>query len=175
MMISRISSHSSKSTREFLVDELIAILETEADYIFLARYITSKLLIPRREAEVLIPEEALGICKDHRSEEVALYIQLFWDQLRHLRIPGVIGYMYAAQCYDRVVHSVASISEQYWVIPLHKISISLSTLQVMKFFLRTVFVDLDIFMGVEEIIPFKYCDKGMQVGRYYGYGSALIS
>ena len=45
----------------------------------------------------------------------------------------------AEKFYDILVHSLASITAQYWGLPLHTIAMLLSTLEVMTFFLRTGF------------------------------------
>ena len=44
---------------------------------------------------------------------------------------GRLGFLDKAQLYDVLVHLVASIENQSWVLPINMISMMLSTLQVM--------------------------------------------
>ena len=62
----------------------------EVGYNLLAKYLINNILIPKGEAAGLIPEEEFCSRKYHIAAEVALCRQLFWDQLRQLRGPGVL-------------------------------------------------------------------------------------
>ena len=55
-----------------MINSLIAILEMEAYYNFLAEYLINKLFFPSGESEGLTPEELFGSRKYQRSVEVAL-------------------------------------------------------------------------------------------------------
>ena len=133
----------------------------------MAKYLINKLLIPRVESAGLILEEAFGSRKYHRTSEVALCIRIFWYWLRQLNISGGIGSADAVKCCNIVVHSVALVAAQYLFLPLHTISMILSTLQVVNFFLRKVFGDSDISYGGTSENLFK------GLGQGNGYGELL--
>ena len=82
-------------------------------------------------------------------------IWIFWNKIRQMRRPRRLGYMNAEIFYDRVVHTIASISARSWGLPFNVISMLLSTLQVMTFSLRTGFEDLDIIYGVTSDKPYQ--------------------
>ena len=63
--------------------------------------------------------------------------------------------MDAAHCYNIVVHSVAYIAYQSWGILIHTITILLSTLQLMIFFLGTGFGGSDVSYRIQVTNYFK--------------------
>ena len=132
----------------------------EADYNLLAKFLINKLLIPRGEAAELIPEESFCRYKGHRAAYFALCRHLLWDRLSNMIRPGRLGSKDAAKCYDRLLQSVALIAEQYWGLPLHTISMIISTLQVMNFSLRTGFGYLEISFGGTSYNPFQGICQG---------------
>ena len=74
--------------------------------------------------------------------------------------------MYAAQLYGRVAHSVSLIAAQYWGLPLHMISMLLSTLQLMTFSLGRGFGDSGISYGSTRNNPSQ--------GLFQGNGGGLV-
>ena len=72
------------------------------------------------------------------------------------RTPMAIASVDAQTCYDRIVHSIASICCQRWNVPLPAIISALKTIQKMKFYLRTSFGDSEAHYGGGETgLPFQ--------------------
>ena len=84
--------------------------------------------------------------------------------------------MDTVQRYDIVVHSVASIAAQFCGLPLHIISLILSTLQLITYFLRTVFGYSGISYGGTSNNPFQviYQGKGCGLGLWLCVSTYII-
>ena len=129
----------------------------------------NKLLIPRGELSGIITDESFVIRNDHRAVDVSLCRIIFCYRLRHLRITGGPSSTDAVKFYDRLVHSVFSIEDQLWGLPLHTISMLLPTLQLMILFIRTWFGDSDISYGGISDNHSQDCAKIPYEGPDYGY------
>ena len=83
-----------------------------------------------------IPAECYGSQKHHEAIDVALNRRLIGDILRQKRMAGAVALVDLTNCYDRMAHSITSLSCQCWGIPQEPLVSMLSTLQSMVFFLR---------------------------------------
>ena len=66
----------------------------------------------------------------------------------------------AKSCYDRIVHSIASIAMQRMGLPIQPVKCMLVTIQNMKHHVRTAFGESDSFMANEDMLPFQGCLQG---------------
>ena len=89
----------------------------EADLSFHNKEIFGRRMIARAEAENLLPPDQFGSRKNHQAVEVAFNGLLYFDNLRLKRRNGALASVDAAQCYDRIVHSISSLCCQYYGVP----------------------------------------------------------
>ena len=66
---------------------------------------------------------------------------LTYDIIRQTRRPASLASVDADNCYDRITHAIASLVFQTFGVPLSASESMLTTIQEMKFFLRTGFGD----------------------------------
>ncbi len=64
---------------------------------------------------------------------------LFYDVTCQARVPVAIASIGASNCYDRIAHAMALLVFQAFGVPVSAIESMLSTIENMKFFLRTGF------------------------------------
>ena len=100
------------------VNKLRAILLMEADFNFLNKLIFGHRMVQQCEAWRRFPDELFG-SRSHRSaEEVAVNRRLVIDGIKVMRCNGAIAGVDAAQCYDRIVHSMSSLLCQNEGVPI---------------------------------------------------------
>lgn len=128
-----------------LVSKLRAILLMEADFNFGNKlYVGSRMV---HNARLEIPSELYGGVRGRRVEFMALSRRLLADILRQKRRAGAVASVDAQSCYDRITHSTASLCCQRWGVPNRIMETMLSTIQGMRFFLRTGYGDSHRFYG----------------------------
>ncbi len=128
-------------------EKLRAILLMEADFNFANKLFLGKRMMEWAEKHNEIPIECYGSRKGHQAIDVAVNRAITWDLLRQKRHAGSIASVDAQTCYDRIAHSIASLSSQRLAVSVETMICLLSTLQLMKFFLRTAFGDSDTHYG----------------------------
>ena len=74
-----------------------------------------------------------------RPQEGCLVKTLFNDSSRVLHESTAIASVDFYSCYDSVVHVIASIALQAWMVPFMTVQVMLSVMQTMRYFLRTGF------------------------------------
>ena len=84
-----------------------------------------------------IAPEQFGSRKNHSSIDQALVKRLYYDALRMSRTNGFLCSNDAKACYDRILHSVASLAMQRIGMPLAPIQCLFQTLQDMKHYIKT--------------------------------------
>jgi hypothetical protein len=127
-----------KQQNNFNIQKLRAILLFEADFNFNNKRIGRSLMWRAEDARWLAPEQ-YGSRKAYSAIDHCLNKQLSYDILRQYRQAGAICINDMKGCYDRIVHSVASICMQRWGMPMEPIRMMFYTLQHLKHFVRTAF------------------------------------
>ena len=85
--------------------------------------------------------------KKRTAEEGKLVRTLMWDQSRQRCIPAALASVDAANFYNRVNHTAASLTLQAFGVPKSAVITMLSTLGTMKFSIRTGFGESEILHG----------------------------
>ena len=86
--------------------------------------------------------------------------RLTFDAMRGLRRCGALAGVDAAQCYDRIVHSLSSLLCQNEGTPLSAVLMMFGAIQSMQYYLRTTFGDSSTFYGGSQHIPFQGSCQG---------------
>ena len=90
------------------------------------------------------------------SIDHAVHKRLWYDLLRQQRQPGAMCSNDAKSCFDRVVHSIASLAYQQLGIPLPPVSTMLKTVQSMCHHIRSSYGDLIFYLAKDNsLIPFQ--------------------
>ena len=119
--------------------------------------------------------EALGSRKAHNSKELALNRRLAADIARQQIRPLAVASVDAAQCYDSIAHTPGSLACQRLGAPPLFLSCMLVTIQLMKFYLRTAFGDLDLFFGGgRHGLPFQGICQGNGGGPAFWYAVSVV-
>ncbi len=97
-------------------------------------------MVDKAREHKLMPEETYSE-KKHLAEDGMLAKVIFYDIVCQTRQPAGIMAVDADNCYDRIAHPIASLVFQSMGIPTLATTSMLSTIQDMKFYLRTGFGD----------------------------------
>jgi hypothetical protein len=147
------------------VDKLRAILLMEADFNFANKTIHGHRMMAHAEATGQIPEECFGSRNGHDAQELGTTRRHAIDLSRQRHWPMAVASVDAHTCYDRIVHSVASLCCQRLDVDRPPIVSMLSTIQKMKFHLRTGFGDSTThYGGNEDGVPFQGVCQGNGAG-----------
>lgn len=128
-----------------LVNKLRAILLMEADMNMHNRLIFGDRMMEVARENNLVPDEQYAE-KESDSQDGVFLKRLLSDISRQLKIAMAIISADAANCYDRIAHSFASLVFQSFGVCVSAICSMLCTIQYMKFFLRTGFGESPGFM-----------------------------
>ena len=96
------------------VQKLRAILLLEADFNAMHKIIFNNQLMPRIEADNVIPIEVIGGRRSQAVTYLALNKKLIADIANVRKLPTVTICADATNCYDRVAHPFASLCAQYF-------------------------------------------------------------
>ncbi len=129
-----------------LVSKLQAILLMEADFNASNKIIYGVRMMKNARNHQLMPEEVFSK-KNRMADDGTLTKTLFYDVTRQARVPAVIASFDTSNCYDRIVHAMALLVFQAFGVPAFAIDLMLSTIENMKFFLRTGFGNSTKFAG----------------------------
>ena len=142
------------------VDKLRALLLMEADFNSLNKLIFSSRMIKLSEQHKRMPEELFGSRKKLSAILVAVNRRLVTDTFRQKRRSGAIAGVDAAQCYDRIVHSLSILLCQKEGVPLSSLMMMFGVIQSMSYFIRTTFGDSSTSYGGKQDIPFQGSCQG---------------
>jgi len=123
-----------------LVNKLRSILLLEADFNKANKIIYGERMMANIRRYHLMPEEIFSE-RNRTADDGALSKILFFDIGRQLRVPSAIASVDASNCYDRVAHAIASLIFQAFGVDKSATTSMLSTIQDMKYFLRTAYGD----------------------------------
>jgi endonuclease/exonuclease/phosphatase family metal-dependent hydrolase len=113
-----------KQFNNFHVNKLRAILLFEADFNFNNKRIGRSLMWKAEDEQWLAPEQ-YGSRKHYSAIDHCLNKRLSFDILRQYKQSGAICVNDMKGCYDRIVHSVASLCMQRWGMPIQPIRMML--------------------------------------------------
>ena len=125
-----------KKTGRTDVDSLRTIVLLEPDF----NHMNKKLgrdVMAHAETHNLIAPEQFGSRKHHAAIDQVLIKTLYYDTLRIKRQDGYLCSNDAKSCYDRITHSIASLSLQRIGLPLPPIISMFKSLQNMEHHIRT--------------------------------------
>jgi hypothetical protein len=141
-----------KQLNNFHVNKLRAILLFEADFNFNNKRI-GRALMWKAEDEHWIAPEQYGSRRNFSAIDHCLNKRLSVDILRQYKQSGAICVNDMKGCYDRIVHSVASLCMQRWGMPEQPIRMMLHTLQHLKHYVRTSYGKSDRFFDAKSVHP----------------------
>ena len=98
-------------------DKLRTILLLEADFNHLNKKLGKDLMFQAEKYHQIAPEQ-FGSRKNHSSIDQVLVKSLYYDALRMSRTNGYLCSNDAKACYDRILHSVASLAMQRIGMPI---------------------------------------------------------
>lgn len=131
-----------KKVNSLRVTKLRTIVLFEADFNMMNKCISKKLANTAEKRNALAIEQ-FGSRKRHKPIEHAVNKRVALDLLRQRRIAGALCTNDLKSCYDRIVHSVASLSLQRQGIQKSEVTAMFSTLQGLEHHIRTSFGDSD--------------------------------
>ena len=123
------------------VDKLRAILLMEADFNQLNKLMFGHIMIKQSEANNHIPEEAYDSRVNLSAIQVAVNRRLVIDIFKQKRRCEAIAEVYAAQCYDRIIHSLSILLCQKEGASLSSVMMMFEIIQCMNYYIRTTFGD----------------------------------
>jgi hypothetical protein len=129
-----------------LVTKLCAILLMEGDFNATNKIMYRGRMLNKTRKHALMPEDIFSK-KNHMADDGTLCKTLFYDITRQAHIPAVIASVDALNCYDRIVHAMASLIFQAFGVPPSAVKSMMGAIDNMKFFLRTGFGDSTSFAG----------------------------
>jgi hypothetical protein len=118
----------------------------EADFNATNKIIYGQRMLQQARRYKLIPEEIYSE-RNRLADDGTLAKVLFFDIVRQTRRSAVISSVDADNCYDRIAHPIDSMVFQSLGVPPTAASSMLSTIQDMRFFLRTGFRDSTAYAG----------------------------
>ena len=142
------------------VDKLRAILLMEADFNFINKLIFGHRMVQQCERQQRFPNELYGSRNKRSAIEVALNRRLTLENLKQKRCNGAIAGVDAAQCYDRIVHSLAIILCRNEGAPISSLLLMFGAIQSMEFFIRTTFGESPSSYGGVQDVPFQGSCQG---------------
>jgi len=129
-----------------LITKIRSILLMEADLNATNKEIFGIRMLDQVRGLGLIPEEIYSK-RNRLADDGTLAKVIFYDIVRQTRRPAGIAAVDADNCYDRIAHPIASLIFQSMGVPLEAIKSMLTTIQEMKFFLRTGYGDSTDYAG----------------------------
>ena len=93
-----------------------------------------------------MPEEIL--CEQGKTaDNGSLAKILIYDNVRQSRCTAALSSIDAANCYASIAHAITSLVFQYFGVPVNAVESMLTTIQEMKYFLRTAYGDSKDYKG----------------------------
>ena len=153
-----------KKKGNFRVDALRTILLFEADFNAMNKLLGRELMSHAEKHHQLAPEQ-YGSRKHLSASDHCLNKRLTFDLTRQTRTPGILCANNAKSCYDRIVHSVATLCMRRLGVPEAPIVSMFSSIQNMKNYVRTAYGDsTQSFGGTNWTIPIHGVGQGNGAG-----------
>jgi hypothetical protein len=113
----------------------------------------------------LIAKEQYSSQKHHAANDQGLNKELTTDALCQKNQPGALVSNDAKACYDRIIHSVASICLQANGVPDEPLICMFTTIQNMKHHIRTIYGDSELSFGCKIwVVPTQSIGQGNGAG-----------
>ena len=144
-----VNSLIPKEAGNYRVNRLRTILLYEADFNFNNK-VLGRRMMQSAESHGVLASEQYGSRKMMSAIECALNKRLMFDILRQLKRSAGICSCDLQSCYDRIIHSFASVAMQRAGAPLPAIESMLATIQQLKHVVRTCHGDSTKSFGGEE-------------------------
>jgi hypothetical protein len=120
-----------------------------------------KQTLNHAERNNFIAKEQYGSRKGKSIIEHSVHKQLTFDIICQLQMDGAICSNDAKSCYDRIIHSIASLAFQRLGVPFPPVHCMLKSIQNMKHHIRTAFGDSAFTMDNSgSLIPFQGALQG---------------
>ena len=146
------------------VDKLRAILLYEADFNQNNKKIGREMMYYAEDLH-LIAKEQYGSRKNLSAVDHSLNKTLTYDLIRQRKIPGAVCSNDAKSCYDRIVHSVASLAMQRMGMEQAPIVCMFTTIQNLDHYIRTVYGNSELsFSGKLWTVPIQGVGQGNGAG-----------
>ena len=158
-----------KELGNYNIKRLRTILLYEADFNFNNKILAKRMMHIAEDENILAPEQ-YGSRNKMSAIECALNKRLMFDILRQTKKPAGICSCDLHSCYDRVVHSFASLAMQRAGAPASAIASMFGTLQKLKHTVRTCYGESEQTFGGE---PWREVDPLHGVGQGNGAGPAI--
>ena len=120
------------------VHSLRSIVLTEADFNFNNKVLGRRAIQQAENLNDIAPEQ-YGSRKHKSAIDQALHKRLSYDIMRQMKTPGLLCSNDAKSCYDRVLHSIASLAYQRIGIPHPPVHCMLQCIQEMNHQIKTNF------------------------------------
>ena len=154
-----------------LITKLRSILLMEADFNSANKQIYGIRMLGNARRFNLMPEEVYSE-RNRMADDGTLTKVIAYDIIRQSRRPAGIASVDADNCYDRIAHAIASLVFQAFGVPSSAAECMLTTIQEMKFFLRTGFGDSSDFASSQ----FEIKTQGLCQGNFASpAGWAVVS
>jgi hypothetical protein len=123
-----------------LITKLRSILLMEADFNATNKIVYGDRMLHNIRKYKLMPKEIYSE-KNRLADDGTLVKVLFYDIVRQTWLPAGISAVDADNCYDRIAHPIASLAFQALGVKKEACESIFTTIQNMKFFLRTGYGD----------------------------------
>ena len=153
-----------------LVTKLRLILLFEEDYNYHSRLIFGKRMMDLAQECGVVPDEIYSQ-KGRTAEDAVLHQILTYDIARQTKAPMLVASVDAAQCYDRIAHSIAGLACQASGVPTSSVRSMLKLMREMEFLSGLRSASQKIMLG-EKKISSKAVDKATE--RRHRLGSRLV-
>jgi Reverse transcriptase (RNA-dependent DNA polymerase) len=141
-----------KEAGNFNAEKMRTILLLPPDFNFNNKLFGRQLMYHAEEHGLIAPEQ-YGSRKGLSAIEHCVNKQLTFDLIRQERRPAVLCSNDAKGCYDRIVHSVASLCMQRLGMPIQPIVSMFTTLQQMRHHIRTAYGDSESYFRANQVNP----------------------
>jgi hypothetical protein len=131
-----------------LITKLRSILLMEADFNSANKQIYGIRMLGNARRYNLMPEEVYSE-RNRMADDGTLTKVIAYDIIRQSCRPAGIASVDADNCYDRIAHAIALLVFQAFGVPSSAEECMLTTIQEMKFFLRTGFRDSTDFASLQ--------------------------
>ena len=149
-----------KVANNIKVDKLRAILLMEADFNFLNKLHFGHRLVHQCELHDRFPDELYGSRAGREASTVAINRRLTIEYMLQTRLGGALVGVDAAQCYDRIVHSLAILLCRKEGLTMHPMMLMFGAIQCMQYYLRTTFGESHSSYGGRQDVPFQGSCQG---------------
>ena len=137
------------------VTALRSIVLTEADFNFNNKMLGRRAISHAEAIHELAPEQ-YGSRKNKCAIDQALHKRITYDIMRQLKQSGLLCSNDAKSCYDRILHSVASLAYQRIGIPSQPVESMLKCIQDMNHRIRTSFgISKESMSKLNTLSPFQ--------------------